>query len=187
MNDSTRILSALGEGDLAATDALLPVVYEELRRLAAAHLANEKPGQTLQPTALAHEAYLRLVGGEAPARWESLGHFFSAAAVAIRRVLVDRARRKSSLKRGGGRARLELDDVSPCLPEPRENLVALDEALTRLAGEDPRAAELVQLRYFGGLTLPEAARALGVSPRGAGRLWAFARSWLRRELEEPGE
>jgi RNA polymerase sigma factor (TIGR02999 family) len=183
MSDLSEVLRAVEAGDPVATDKLLPLVYEEVRKLAAAQLANEKPGQTLQPTALAHEAYLRLVGGANPEKWESLGHFFTAASVAIRRILVDNARRKASLKRGGELVRRELEDVTPTLPEPREDLLSLDEALSKLAAEDRQAAELVQLRYFGGLTLPEAARALDVSPRAAGRLWAYARAWLRQEME----
>jgi RNA polymerase sigma factor (TIGR02999 family) len=159
------------------------LVYDELRKLASAQLANEKPGQTLQPTALVHEAYLRLLGGASPEQWNSRGHFFAAAARAIRRILVDNARRKQTSKHGGGRVRQSLDAAEPALPEPREDLLALDEALKKLATVDARAAELVQLLYFGGLTLPDAARTLGVSPRTAGRVWAYARAWLRREIE----
>jgi RNA polymerase sigma factor (TIGR02999 family) len=162
-------------------------VYDELRKLAAAQLANEQPGQTLQPTALVHEAYLRLVGGANPERWNSRGHFFAAAATAIRRILIDSARRKQSQKRGGGFVRRELDELASRLPQPQEDLLALDEALQKLAGVHPQAAELVQLLYFAGLTLPEAAEALGVSPRTAGRLWTYARAWLRREIEGPGD
>jgi RNA polymerase sigma factor (TIGR02999 family) len=190
MNDFTRIMRAVESGDPAAADELLPLVYEELRKLAAAHLASERPGQTLQPTALVHEAYLRLLDGESPEQWNSRGHFFGAAAIAIRRILVENARRKRSLKRGGGFVRLQLDDAQPCLPEPQEDLLALDEALRKFAGVHPQAAELVQLLYFAGLTLPEVARTLDVSPRTAGRLWAYARAWLRREIEgseAPGE
>ena len=185
MTEFTEIIQAVDAGDAAAAQRLLPLVYDELRKLAAAHLANERPGQTLQATALVHEAYVRLLGGANPQQWNSRGHFFAAAAVAIRRILIDTARRKQSLKRGGGLARREMDDELPLsLPEPQEDLLALDEALNKLAGVHPQAAELVQLLYFGGLTLPEAAEVLGVSPRTAGRLWAYARAWLRREIDE---
>lgn len=185
--DITHILNAIDAGDARAAAELLPVVYAELRKLAAAHLANEPAGQTLQPTALVHEAYLRLVGGANPETWNHRGHFFAAASVAIRRILIDNARRKHRQKRGGEFIRLGLVDVSPSLPEPAEDLLALDEALSKLAGVHPREAELVQLLYFGGLTLPEAARSLGVSPRTAGRLWSFSRAWLRREIEPTGD
>ena len=183
MPNVTRILSQIESGDPKAAEKLLPLVYHELRQLAAAHLAKEQPGQTLQPTALVHEAYLRLIGGTDLDKWNSRGHFFAAAGVAIRRILIDNARRKKSEKRGGGLARVALDEVQPTLPEPREDLLALDEALERLARVHPRAAELVQLLYFAGLTLPEAARTLDISPRTAGRLWTYARAWLRHELE----
>lgn len=183
MSEFTEIMGAIEAGDPSAAEQLLPLVYEELRKLAAAHLANEQPGQTLQPTALVHEAYLRLVGGTNPAQWNNRGHFFAAAATAIRRILIDHARRKGSLKRGGGLMRRELEENPPCLPEPREDLLALDEALQKLAAVHPQAAELVQLLYFAGLTLPEAAQALDISPRTAGRLWSYARAWLRREIE----
>jgi RNA polymerase sigma factor (TIGR02999 family) len=187
VNEFTEIMQAIEAGDPLAADRLLPLVYEELRKLAAAQLAHERPGQTLQPTALVHEAYLRLVGGAEPRPWDSRGHFFAAAAVAIRRILIENARRKQSLKRGGKFVRRELDDLPPELPEPREDLLALDEALRKLAAAHPQAAELVQLLYFAGLTPPEAARTLGVSPRTAGRLWTYARAWLRREIECTGE
>lgn len=184
MSDFTEIMQAIDSGDSLAAERLLPVVYDELRKLASAHLAKEQPGQTLQPTALVHEAYLRLVGGANPQQWQSQGHFFAAAAIAVRRILIENARRKQSLKRGGGFLRREWeDDVAPSLPEPQEDLLALDEALQKLAGINPQAADVVQLLYFAGLTLPEAADTLGVSPRTAGRLWAFARAWLRREVE----
>jgi len=186
MTDVTRILSKIESGDPAAAEQLLPLVYEELRKLAAAQLANEQPGQTLQPTALVHEAYLRLVGGANPEQWNSRGHFFAAAAVAIRRILIDNARRKRSPKRGGRFVRQELDEHPPCLPEPREDLLALDDALRQLATVHPQAGELVQLLYFAGLTLPEAAQTLDISPRTAGRLWSYARAWLRREIEGTG-
>lgn len=183
MSEVTEILRAIEAGDPHAANQLLPLVYDELRKLAAAHLANEAPGQTLQPTALVHEAYLRLVGGANPQQFNSRGHFFAAAAVAIRRILIDNARSKRSQKRGGGRARWDLADLPLTLPEPREDLLALEEALQKLAATQPRAAELVQLLYFAGLTLADAAAALGVSPRTAGRLWTYARAWLRREIE----
>jgi RNA polymerase sigma factor (TIGR02999 family) len=186
MSDITRLLSAAGQGDPHAAAQLLPLVYGELRRLAAQRLAQERPGQTLQATALVHEAYLRLVGQGEDGPWNGRGHFFAAAAEAMRRILVEAARRKQQAKRGGGLARRELDDERIAAPEPREDLLALDEALNKLAAENRQAADLVQLRYFAGLTLPEAAQALGVSPRTAGRLWAYARAWLRREVEGTG-
>lgn len=179
------MLKEIEDGDVRAAYRLLPLVYDELRTLATTHLLNEQPGQTLQPTALVHEAYLRLLGGANPEQWNSRGHFFAAAAVANRRILIENARRKKSLKRGGAFVRQELHDVlPPCLPEPQEDLLALDEALERLSGVHSQAAELVQLLYFAGLKLPEAAEALGISPRTAGRLWAYARAWLRREIED---
>lgn len=190
MSEFTEILHAAETGDPSAADKLLPLVYDELRQLAAVHLANEQPGQTLQPTALVHEAYLRLIGGANPEPWNNRGHFFAAAAVAIRRILIDNARRKQSLKRGGDLIRRNLIDVPLNLPEPRENLLALDEALEKLANVQPQAAELVQLLYFAGLTLPEAAQTLGISPRTAGRQWTYARAWLRREIRRacgPGD
>ena len=183
MSDVTRILSAIEQGDPRAAEQLLPLVYDELRKLAAQRLAQEKPGQTLQATALVHEAYIRLVDTEKAQHWNSRGHFFAAAAEAMRRILVENARRKQSLKRGGDRMRLDFDDVQLAVAEPREDLLALDTALNKLATTDPVAADLVQLRYFAGLTLPEAAEALAISPRTAGRMWAFARAWLRREVE----
>jgi RNA polymerase sigma factor (TIGR02999 family) len=186
MSDVTQILSAIEQGDPHAAEQLLPLVYDELRKLAAQKLAQERPGQTLQATALVHEAYLRLVDVEKAQQWNSRGHFFAAAAEAMRRILVENARRKRSPKHGGGRARQDLGQVQPACPDPPEDVLALDEALTRLATTDPTAARLVQLRYFAGLTLPEAGEALGVSARTAGRLWAFARAWLRREVEGDG-
>jgi RNA polymerase sigma factor (TIGR02999 family) len=186
MNALTQILSAIEQGDPHAAEQLLPLVYDELRRLAAAKLAHEKPGQTLDATALVHEAYLRLVEGEqrgASPRWDSRRHFFAAAAEAMRRILIDNARRKQSVRHGGGRQRVELDEALS-LPEPRLDMLALDEALTRLAAKQPLKAELVKLRYFAGLTMPEAAQALGLSLATAERYWTFARSWLFAELAD---
>jgi len=184
MSDVTQILSAIDDGDLAAAEQLLPVVYEELRKLAAHRLAHEKPGQTIQATALVHEAYARLVDGTPGARrWESRGHFFGAAAEAMRRILVENARRKNRLKRGGDFHRQDLDVAGIAAPEPLEDLLALDEALTKLAGTDKPSSDLIQLRYFAGLTLPEAAQTLGISPRTADRMWAYARAWLHREIQ----
>jgi RNA polymerase sigma factor (TIGR02999 family) len=161
---------------------LLPLVYDDLRRLAAHRLAHEAPGQTLDPTGLVHEAYLRLVSGTAVPRWDDLGHFFAAAAQAMRRILVDNARRKKSLKRGGNGVRHDLDAVDLAVPAVREDLLALDEALTQLAGVDPLAADVIQLRYFAGLSIPEAAQLLGISPRTASRLWTYARAWLHEAM-----
>jgi RNA polymerase sigma factor (TIGR02999 family) len=187
MNDVTRILDAICEGDPHAAARLLPLVYDELRRLAAQKLAHEAPGQTLQPTALVHEAYLRLVREQpdvqAKEHWDNRGHFFAAAAEAMRRILVENARRRRSLKRGRELVRQKLDEALLAAPEPREDLVALDEALNKLAAADPTAAQLVQLRYFAGLAIPEAAKVLGVSPRTADRLWAYGRAWLHQEIE----
>ncbi len=186
MSEVTRILSAIEQGDPRAAEQLLPLVYEELRRLAAEKLAQEKPGQTLQATALVHEAYLRLVDTDKAQQWNSRGHFFAAAAEAMRRILVEQARRKGSRKRGAGRAREELDEENLAAPEAPDELLALDEALVQLAEADPQAAELVKLRYFAGLTVKQAAKALGISPRSADFLWAFARAWLLRKLEGEG-
>lgn len=187
MSDLTRILSAIENGDANAAEQLLPLVYDELRKLAAHKLAEEKPGQTLQATALVHEAYLRLVDVETAQAWNSRGHFFAAAAEAMRRILVDQARHKGSRKRGGGLARRDLDHLEIALPEIPEDLVALDAALTRLAAIDKAAADLVHLRFFAGLSIPEAAGVLGVSPRSADRLWAYARAWLHQEIQgNPG-
>src|SRR5262245_50817715 len=182
MSDVTRILAAIEHGDPSAAGQLLPLVYEELRQLAAHQMAQEAVGHTLQPTALVHEAYLRLVGEEQETNWDNRGHFFAAAAEAMRRILVDNARQKASLKRGGDRERADVADSLLAAPEPREDLVALDAALTRLAETDKQAAELVQLRYFAGLPLREVAEILGISPRTADRLWAFARAWLHEEI-----
>jgi RNA polymerase sigma factor (TIGR02999 family) len=178
MNEVTRILSAVEQGDPHAAEQLLPLVYDELRRLAARKLAHEKPGQTLQATALVHEAYLRLVGGDKGQHWPSRGLFFAAAAEAMRRILVESARRKASLKRGGEHARQPLDEAGVPLQRPPEELLAVHDALDKLAETDPRAAELVKLRYFAGFTLDEAAEALGISPRTADSVWAYARAWL---------
>jgi RNA polymerase sigma factor (TIGR02999 family) len=183
MSQLTQVLHAIAEGDSDAASQLLPLVYEELRRLAAQKLAREMPGQTLQPTALVHEAYLRLVGEDEEQHWDSRGHFFAAAAEAMRRILVEKARQKASLKRGGDRDRMDVAESLLAAPEPREDLVALDAALTRLAETDKQAAELVQLRYFAGLPLRECAEFLGISPRTADRLWAYARAWLHEEIE----
>ena len=184
MTEVTRILEQIQQGDPNAADQLLPLVYDELRKLAAQKMAQEAPGQTLQATALVHEAYVRLVNVEKVQHWDSRGHFFAAAAEAMRRILVESARRKRSRKRGGDLARADLDHEQIVAPEIQEDVVALDQALTKLAGVDKAAADLVQLRYFAGLTLPEAAHILGVSPRTAGRLWSYARAWLRQEMEE---
>jgi RNA polymerase sigma factor (TIGR02999 family) len=183
MNDVTRILSAVEHGDPTAAEQLLPLVYDELRRLAAQRLAQEKPGQTLQATALVHEAYLRLVGPQDPG-WNGRGHFFAAAAEAMRRILIDRARHKQTRKAGGGRRRLDLDNIEPALEEgDGDRLLALDEALGKLEAEDPRKAELVKLRFFAGLTAEQAAAALGVSTSTAEKDWAYARSWLRVAID----
>src|SRR5436190_1747201 len=182
MSDVTAILSAIEQGDPRAAEQLLPLVYDELRKLAAARLSEEKPGQTLQPTALVHEAYLRLVGGEQAQDWDGRGHFFAAAAEAMRRILVDHVRQKNSLKGGGGRARAELREDAAAASERSDEILAVDEALAGLATADPQAAELVKLRYFACLSIDEAARALNISPRSADRLWAYARAWLRRAV-----
>jgi RNA polymerase sigma factor (TIGR02999 family) len=182
VNDVTRILNAIEQGDPSSAEQLLPLVYDELRRLAAEKMAQEKPGQTLQATALVHEAYVKLVDVDKARRWKSRGHFFAAAAEAMRRILVDRARRKRSLKRGGDRVRVDLNQASLAAAEDFEEVLAVDEALAALAAADPQAAELVKLRYFAGMSSPEAAEALGLSPRSADRLWAYARAWLGRAI-----
>jgi RNA polymerase sigma factor (TIGR02999 family) len=182
MPDLTQILAAIEQGDPNAAADLLPLVYDELRKLAAARLAEEKPGQTLQATALVHEAYLRLVGGGRQDGWSGRGHFFAAAAEAMRRILVESARRKARLKRGGEARRVELPDDLPVPAAPIEDVLAVDEALDRLAARDPTAAELVKLHYFTGMTLEAAADLLGVPHRTAYRDWAFARAWLARTL-----
>jgi RNA polymerase sigma factor (TIGR02999 family) len=184
MSDVTRILSALERGDGSATDLLLPLVYDELRQLAAHKLAHEKPGQTLQPTALVHEAYLRLVGGEAGPHWNSRGHFVAAAAEAMRRILVDNARRKNTAKHGGRRQRLDLSRAEPIAQAEPEAVLDLDEALTVLAGEDADAAQVAKLRLFAGLSVEEAALALAVSRATAYRQWTYARAWLQARLRD---
>jgi RNA polymerase sigma factor (TIGR02999 family) len=189
MNDVTQILSAIEQGDARAAEQLLPLVYDELRKLAAQKLAQEKPGQTLQATALVHEAYVRLVDAERVRRWDSRGHFFAAAAEAMRRILVENARRKRAEKHGGRSARHDLESVAPAAEPPpdADDLLALDEALTRFAAVDPAKAEVVQLRYFAGLSLDDCAAVLGISPATAKRHWAFARAWLFRAVEGTGQ
>lgn len=182
MPDVTSILSQIGSGDPSAAEQLLPLVYEELRKLAAARLSQEKVGQTLQATALVHEAYLRLVGGEKEQSWDSRGHFFAAAAEAMRRILLNRARDRNRLKRGGGARRIDLNQIEVALDTPDDDLLALDEALESLAVEDAACANLVKLRFFAGLTLREAAESLGISRRTADRQWAYARAWLYSRL-----
>jgi RNA polymerase sigma factor (TIGR02999 family) len=184
MSEVTRILSAFEGGDPHAADQLLPLVYEELRKLAAQKLAQEKPGQTLQATALVHEAYLRLVDTEKVRHWNSRGHFFAAAAEAMRRILVDQARRKRRQKHGGGRQRVALHGLELVVELPVADLLPLDEALTALAERDAQAAQLAQLHCFAGLSIEQAAEVLGLSPRTAYRDWAFARAWLYRELRD---
>lgn len=182
MTDVTQILSQIEQGESSAAKQLLPLVYDELRKLALQRMAHENPGLTLQATALVHEAYLRLVDVKQEQSWESRGHFFAAAAEAMRRILVENARRKNRVKRGGDLRRAELDDVPVVVPEIHEDLLALDEALDRLKAVDAQAVQLVHLRYFVGLTVAEAAELLGISPRTADREWAFARAWLHQEI-----
>jgi RNA polymerase sigma factor (TIGR02999 family) len=183
MSDVTRILAAIEQGDARAADELLPLVYEELRRLAAAKMSREPPGQTLQATALVHEAYIRLVGSEAR-NWSGRTHFFAAAAEAMRRILIDNARRKQRLKRGGGRQKVDLDDAELAIEGPSDDLIALDEALAKLAEMDKVKADLVKLRYFAGLTLEQAASVLKLPERTAKRYWAHARAWLYRQVTD---
>ena len=185
MNDVTRILSAIEQGDPEAAERLLPLVYDELRKLAAQRMAQEKPGQTLQATALVHEAYLRLVNVEEAQRWNSRGHFFAAAAEAMRRILVENARNKKRLKRGGDRVRVELDDPRLSYAEPVDELITIDEALEDLARDDPQAAKLVELRYFAGLSIEDAAEVVGFSRSTAYEHWAYAKAWLHRRLRGP--
>ncbi len=177
----TQILDAMGSGDSDAADRLLPLVYDELRGIARAFMAKEKPGQTLQPTALVHEAYIRLLGKDAP-RWDNRAHFFTAAAEAMRRILIENARHKTALKRGGDQLRITLGDVADGESARFEELLALDEALQRLEERDAAMAQVVKLRYFAGLTVEETAKALDTSPRSVNRHWTAARAWLRREL-----
>jgi RNA polymerase sigma factor (TIGR02999 family) len=184
MADVTKILTAIEQGDTHAAEELLPLVYDELRQLAAHRLAQEKPGQTLQATALVHDAYLRLVGGQKVRRWDSRGHFFAAAAEAMRRILINRARDQKRAKRGGERRRVEFDRIEIALDTSDEQLIALDEALTQLSAEDPDAARLVNLRFFAGLTLKDAARSLGLARRTAERQWTYARAWLYARLRQ---
>jgi RNA polymerase sigma factor (TIGR02999 family) len=178
INGVTGILQAIEQGDPHAAEQLLPLVYDELRKLAARKLAQEQPGQTLQATALVHEAYLRLVDGNQDQQWQSRRHFFAAAAEAMRRILIESARRKQTTKHGGHRQRIDLDQVQAAASSPATDLLALDEALTRLAAEDPVKAQLVSLRYFAGLSVQEAADTLGISRATADRYWAYARTWL---------
>lgn len=183
MGDVTHVLEAIDQGDPQAAEELLPIVYNELRRLAAQKLSQEKPGQTLQATALVHEAYLRLIGSE-NRQWDGRGHFFAAAAEAMRRILVDTARRKQARKHGGGQQRIDLDDLqisNDVSPHP-EDMIALDEALSKLASEDPVKGEVVKLRYFAGLSLRQISETLGISPSTADNYWAYARCWLRLEM-----
>jgi RNA polymerase sigma factor (TIGR02999 family) len=187
MSEVTRILSAIEQGDPHAAEQLLPLVYDELRKLAAEKMIQERPGQTLQATALVHEAYLRLVDVEKAQHWNSRGHFFAAAAEAMRRILVEQARRKRRLKRGGGRQHLDVADVEIAVEGPSNDLVALDEALRKFAEQHPDKAAVVQLRYFAGLTIREAANALGISTSTADRYWTYARAWLYREVAPEGQ
>ena len=186
MNEVTKTLSAIEQGDPHAAEQLLPLVYEELRKLAAERMAQEKPGQTLQATALVHEAYLRLVDVDREQRWNSRGHFFAAAAEAMRRILIETARRKQGPKQGGHLARQDLDAVDLAAPESPERVLALDDALQKLTEQDKTAADVVRLRFFAGLPLPEVAKLLGISPRTADRLWAYARAWLHHEMQGYG-
>ena len=186
MTEVTRILNAIDQGDAQAANDLLPLVYDELRRLAAQKLGLEKPGQTLHATALVHEAYIRLVDTEQVRHWHSRGHFFAAAAEAMRRILVDSARRKQRMQHGGQRTRIDFDEANLAVQPQSDDLLALHEALQKLAEMDPRKAELVKLRYFAGLTIPQAAAVLGIAPATAERYWAYARAWLHQELTRGG-
>ena len=181
MSDVTRVIEAVQRGDAKAADELLPLVYEELRRLAASKMANEAAGNTLQPTALVHEAWLRLVGNDNP-KFAGRAHFFAAAAEAMRHILIDRARRKSALRHGGGQERVDIQQIDLASPGTDDQLLAVNEALDKLAAQDPTEAELVKLRYFVGLTTEEAASLLGISPRTARNYWAHARTWLYHEI-----
>lgn len=184
MTDITKLLNEIEEGDPAAAESLLPLVYDELRQLAKARLSNEQPGQTLQATALVHEAYLRLVGSASQDtnEWDGRGHFFAAAARAMQRILVDNARRKKRIKAGGDRNRVDLSKLQPEAPVPNVNLLALDEALSKLEQQDKRKADLVRMRYFAGMTVEQAAAAIGISPSTADNDWAYAKNWLRLEI-----
>ncbi|HKX61453.1 MAG TPA: sigma-70 family RNA polymerase sigma factor [Verrucomicrobiae bacterium] len=186
MSEVTRMLDAIGSGDRQAAEELLPVVYEELRRLAAQRMAQEQPGQTLQPTALVHEAWLRLVGDSNP-QFQGRGHFFAAAAEAMRRILIDRARQKQSLKRGAGHRRVNLDALEVATAADDDTLLAVDAALAKLAQEDPDSASFIKLRFYVGMTNDEAAQALGIPERTARRHWSFARAWLYREIRRQSE
>ena len=183
MSDVTRILSQIEQGDTSAAKDLLPLVYDDLRKLAAAKLAHEKPGQTLQATALVHEAYLRLVGGNSDPKWDTRGHFFAAAAEAMRRILVNRARDKQRLKRGGGQHRLDFDKIQIAMDTPTDELLALDEVLSLLEHAEPLSAAFVKLRFFAGLSNEEAAKSLGIPQRTADRHWAYARAWLYARMK----
>ncbi len=190
MSDVTRILSAIEQGDQKASEQLLPLVYEELRKLASQKMAQENPGQTLQATALVHDAYIRLFDVEKAQHWNSRGHFFGAAAEAMRRILIDRARDKGRLKRGKKRRRVDLDAIEMALDTPSEEILALNEVLEELTSDYPDCGELVKLRFFAGLSLGDSAVALGIPRRSADRKWAFARAWLHRKLRNewpPGE
>ena len=187
MAEVTQILAAIEQGDPRAAEQLLPLVYDELRRLATAKIAHESPGQTLQATALVHEAYLKLVDVNRLRRWDSQGHFFAAAAEAMRRILVDRARRKHSQRRGGGMSKRALDHVEIAVPEPSTDVLAVHEALERFEQLDPLKAKLVKLRYFAGLTIPQAADAIGISASTADRYWSYARAWLHAEIKRDGQ
>ena len=182
MHDVTLLLARIEQGDSAAANDLLPLIYQELRRLARQQMLRERPDLTLQATALVHEAYLRLVDGPAPQRWQTRGHFFAAAAESMRRILVEAARRRQTLKQGRGAARVDLEQIDLPAPELAEDVLGVDEALIRLEAADPQAAQLVKLRYFAGLTLPEIAELLQLSPRSVDRLWSYAMAWLHREL-----
>ena len=187
MSDVTNILHKIEAGDPSAAEQLLPLVYDELRKLAAARLAQEKPGQTLQATALVHDAYLRLVGAEQARHWDSRGHFFAAAAEAIRRILVENARKKRRIRHGGGCVRVDLEQAASMAEGSDDGLLALDEALIRFAVLEPAKAELVNLRYFAGCSIDEAADLLGISRTSAKRYWAYARAWLLAELQDPDD
>jgi RNA polymerase sigma factor (TIGR02999 family) len=187
MSDVTRILSQIDDGDPQAAEKLLPLVYDELRKLAAVKLAQERPGQTLQATALVHEAFVRLVDGSQVPKWNNSGHFFGAAAEAMRRILVENARHKQSKKRGGDHVRVDLDDLATASSDRIDDVLDIDAALVGLAASDPQAAELVKLRYFAGLSIPDSAAVLGISPRNADFLWSYARAWLLRSLGSGAE